>query len=229
MDPGRGDSKDDVAVADVAPRQQSVALDGADGKAGEVEIAGAVDPRHLGGLAADQRGTGDAAALGDSGNYRRRMVGIEPSGREIVEEEQRLGALDDKVVDAHRHEIDADRIEAAGLDRELQFGPDAVGGRDQDRIGKPGGLEVEQAAEPADRSIRSGSLGTLHERSDQFDQAVAGVDIDPGIGVTGRLSPVRGHAAFPKEIWITAFPQPDSIPFSQRRHCAIEAAPPSQG
>ena len=58
----------------------------------------------------------------------------ELAGREIVEEEQRLGALHDDVVDAHRDEVDADRVVAAGLDRDLHLGADAVVGRDQDRV-----------------------------------------------------------------------------------------------
>ena len=33
---------------------------------------------------------------------------IELAGGEVVEEEQRLGALDDDVVDAHGDEVDAD-------------------------------------------------------------------------------------------------------------------------
>jgi hypothetical protein len=41
-------------------------------------------------------------------------VDVEAAGGEVVEEEQRLGALADEVVDAHRHEVDAEAVEAAG-------------------------------------------------------------------------------------------------------------------
>ena len=51
-----------------------------------------------------------SAALGDAGDDRSRDAGVELAGREIVEEEQRLGALDDEVVDAHRDEVDADAV-----------------------------------------------------------------------------------------------------------------------
>ena len=60
--------------------------------------------------------------------------GIELAGGEIVEEEQRLGALHDEVVDAHGDEIDADRVVDAGLDGDLELGADAVVGGDQDGI-----------------------------------------------------------------------------------------------
>ena len=79
--------------------------------------------------------------------------GVELAGGEIVEEEQRLGALHDEVVDAHRDEVDADRVVDAGLDRDLHLGADAVVGGDQDRVREAGGLEVEQAAEAADLRV----------------------------------------------------------------------------
>ncbi len=44
----------------------------------------------------------------------------------------------------------------AGVDRDLELGADAVGGRDQDRVLEAGGLEIEQPAEPADFSVGAG-------------------------------------------------------------------------
>ena len=55
-------------------------------------------------------------------------------GRVIVEEEERLGALHDQVVGAHRDEVDADAVVLARLDRQLELGADAVVGGDQQRI-----------------------------------------------------------------------------------------------
>ena len=60
-----------------------------------------------------------------------RLVDVERGRRVIVEEEQRLRALHHDVVDAHRHQVLADRVEALGLDGELELGADAVGGCDQ--------------------------------------------------------------------------------------------------
>ena len=97
--------------------QHLVALDRADAEAGEVVIAGRVHARHLRGLAADQRAAGLAAALGDRCDHRCGDVVVELPGRVIIEEEQWLGALDDEVVGAHRDEVDADAVVAAGLDR----------------------------------------------------------------------------------------------------------------
>ena len=46
----------------------------------------------LGGLAAEEGAAGPRAALGDPGDHLRRLVHVEPSGGEVVEEEERLGA-----------------------------------------------------------------------------------------------------------------------------------------
>ena len=130
----RGEAENDVARPTSLRGRSSLALDGADREAGEVEVAALIEPRHLGGLAADQGGAGDPAALGDAGDELDRVSRLELAGGEIVEEEQRLGALDDEIVDAHGDEVDADRVEDAGVDGDLQLGADAVGGGDQDRV-----------------------------------------------------------------------------------------------
>ena len=157
MEPRRGEAENDVARFEIAPRQELAPLGGADREAGEVEVAPLIEPRHLGGLAADERGAGDPAALGDAGDDLDGVSRLELAGGEIVEEEQRLGALDDEIVDAHGDQIDADRVENAGVDGDLQLGADPVGGRDQDRVRITRRLEVEEPAESADLGIRSRS------------------------------------------------------------------------
>ena len=164
-------------------------------KPAEIVVAVLVEPGHLGGLAADQRAAGFAAAFGDAGDDRGGGLRIELAAGEIVEEEQRLGALDHEVVDRHRHQVDADAAVQAGLDRDLDLGADAVGGGDQDRILEAGRLEVEQAAEAADFGIGAGARGGAHHRLDQVDQTVAGVDIDARIRVSEAVFAV-GHARF---------------------------------
>ena len=76
------------------------------------------------------------AAVGDALDDPRADLRIELATGEIVEEEQRLGALHDEIVDRHGDEIDADRVVAAGLDRDLELGADAVGRGHQHRIGE---------------------------------------------------------------------------------------------
>ena len=58
MEAGGGKAEQHVAFDDVVGRQQLAAFGGADGKAGEIVVAGAIHAGHFGGLAADQRAAG---------------------------------------------------------------------------------------------------------------------------------------------------------------------------
>ena len=101
---------------------------------------------------------------------------VELAGGEIVEEEQRLGALHDQVVGAHRHEVDADGVVPAGLDRELELGADPIVGRDQQGICVARRLGIEEPAEAADLGVGAGPPRRPDQRPDRLDQRVAGVD-----------------------------------------------------
>ena len=172
-----------IAGCDAGAWQKLATLGGADAEACKVIIRPVVEAGHLGGLAADEGAARDAAARRDPADDIGADTRHQLAGGVIVEEEQRLGALDDDVVHAHRHEIDADRVVAAGLDGDLDLGADAVIGRHQDRVGEAGGLQVEQPAEPADLGIRPGPAGGAHQRLDRLDHGVARIDIDARIRV----------------------------------------------
>ena len=153
-------------------------------KPAEVVIAVLVEAGHFGGLAADQRAAAFPAAFGDAGDDRRGGLGIELAAGEIVQKEQRFGALHHEVVDRHRHQVDADAAMQAGLDRDLDLGADAVGGGDQDRVLEARGLQVEQPAKPADFRVGAGAGGGANHRLDEVDQAVARIDVDARIRVS---------------------------------------------
>ena len=135
MHAGGRQAEHDVAGRDIGARQHRAALGRADREAGEIVVAGRVEARHFGGLAADQRAAGLA---GSPPRCPATTVaptsGSQLAAGEIVEEEQRLGALHHEVVDRHGDEVDADRVVQAGLDRDLDLGADAVGRGHQDRI-----------------------------------------------------------------------------------------------
>jgi hypothetical protein len=137
------------------------------------------------------------------------------SGREIVEKEQRLGALHDEVVDRHGDEIDADRLVAAGFDRDQHLGADTVGPRDQHGVLEPRALQVEQAAEPADFAVRARSCGRAHQRFDQLDHAIAGVDVDAGIRIREPVALVV-HAVCP-----TSEPRATQCPHRSSPHRSL--------
>ena len=63
----------------------------------------------------------------------------QPSGRQVIQEEERLGALHEDVVDAVIDEVGADRVVRPAMNATLQLGADAVGAGDENRIAnRPG-------------------------------------------------------------------------------------------
>ena len=91
-----------------------------------------VHARHFGGLSADQRAAGLAAANTNAGDNRRADLRFQPAAGKVVEEEKGLGALDHQIIDRHGHQVDADRVVTAGFDRDLSLVPTPSVGGDQD-------------------------------------------------------------------------------------------------
>ena len=111
------------------------------------------------------------------------MVGVELADGDVVEEEERLGALAHQVVDAHGDEVDPDGVEAPGGLGDQRLGADAVGGRHQHRIRAAVAGEGEEATEAADVADDLGAERRAHERLDAVDRSLAGIDVDAGTGV----------------------------------------------
>ncbi len=147
--------------------------DRADREAGQIVVAFLVHARHLGRLAADQGASGQRTALSDPGHDAGGLVDVQLAGGEVVEEQQGLGALGQQVVDAHADQVDPHGVMQAGVDGDLQLGPDAVGSRHKQGIGVARRLEVEQRAEAAQSRIGAGTAGGLGVRLDLLDEGVA--------------------------------------------------------
>ena len=200
MNAGTGQPEHRVARHHPA-RQQMPALRGADREAGEVVVALAVQSGHLRRLAAHQGAARLVAARGDAGDHLPRLARVQPAGREVIQEEQRFGALHHDVVHAHRHQIDADGVMDAGLDRHLELGADAVGAGDQHRIGKSRGLQVEQRTEAAQPAHHAAPIRRPRERLDRLHQRIGRRDVHAG-GAVGqaiagdwfRIVITTGHA-----------------------------------
>ncbi len=158
--------------------KESAALRRAHAKAGEIVVFLRVHARHFGRLAADQRGARLAAAFGDARDHARGRFRIELSAGEIVEKEERLGALDHDIVHAHRHKIDADRVVTARFDGDFQLGADAVIGRDEHGIGKARRLQIEEGAKSAERRARAGPRRGFGEGLYFLHKRLARVDVD---------------------------------------------------
>ena len=75
--------------------------------------------------------------------------------RNVVEEEQRFGALGQNIVDAHRHGVDAYGVVLVQGEGYLELGAHSVGSAHQYRLLDVEGGEVEHAAERADIAHRT--------------------------------------------------------------------------
>ena len=104
--------------------------------------------------------------------------GFSRPGREVVEKEQRAGALDEDVVDAVIDQVDANRLVRVGQKRDFQLRAHAVGAGHQDRRFGPDGIEPEQPAERANLREHSWRERRLCQGLDATDGLVAGVDVN---------------------------------------------------
>ena len=129
VDARRCEPDDAVAGGDVRAVDEAIALDEADAGPGEVELVVAIDPGELGSLAADQGATGRAANLGGAVDKLRNLLEVDAVRREVVEEEQRICAGRDDVVDAVSGQIGAAVAQRAALASDDQLRPDRVGRR----------------------------------------------------------------------------------------------------
>ena len=188
VEAGRRQADQHVALLDRRAVEDALAVDHADDEPGEVVLAVGVEARHLGGLAAEQRDAAVAAGRRHPADHRRRHSRVEPAGRQVVEEEERPRALDQDVVDAVVDQVLADRVVAAGGERDLELGADAVRRRHQHRLLEALGREPEHAAERALVGQHAVGVGRPHQLLDPGQRLVLGVDVHPRIAV-------RRHAA----------------------------------
>ena len=197
MRAARGEPEQRVSGDDRAAVDDALFLHHADAEAGEVVLALGIHAGHLGGLAADQRAATELAAARDALHHLRGELDVELAAGEIVEKEQRLRALHEHVVHAHRHEVDAHAVVALLLEGELELRADAVGARNQHRLAIFL-RDLAQPAEAADAGEHLGAQRAARERLDRFDQRVAGVDVDAGVAVgeAFRHARVPGLASF---------------------------------
>ena len=90
VQPGGRQADEHVARRDRSAVDQPLARDGADDEAGDVVFAVGVEARHLRRLAAEERAAVLAARARQALDDLHGHVRLEPAGREVVEEEQRL-------------------------------------------------------------------------------------------------------------------------------------------
>ena len=173
--PGGGQPDDGVAGLHPLGTELGAVLDHPDREAGQVELVGGHDPGVLGRLAADQRAAGLTAALVHPGHDGGHRVRIDLAGGQVVEHEERLGTDAHQVVHAHGHQVEADRLVAAGGRATTSLVPTpSVEATSTGRVA--GHVERELAAEAAD---------ARHHGAQPLDRGVAGRDVHAGRRVGG--------------------------------------------
>ena len=126
----------------------------------------------------------------------------QPACGQVVEEEQRTGALHQDVVDAVVHQVLAHGVVTSRHEGELQLGADAVGRGHQHRLVALALRDAEQPAERPDVGEHIRRKGALGERSYAPDRFIARVDVDAGrLVVHQNSSPLITD-------WISGRPRP---------------------
>ena len=112
--------------------------------------------------------------MGDAVDHRFRAPHFELAGGEIVEEVERFGGARDDVIDAHRHQVDANGIIARHHRRQFELGADAIGRRHQHRVAEAIKRQFIQRAESAEAAEHAGAVGTGGNPLNPLRQLVAG-------------------------------------------------------
>jgi hypothetical protein len=184
---GHGD--DHVAGADVLGAEEIVGLDDTDASGGDVVVVGLHQARVLGGLAAEQRTAGLHTAFGDAGDDLGHALGHGAAHGDVVLQEQGFGAAHHEVVDDHRDEVDADGVVLVHGLRDGEFGAHPVGRRGQQWLAVSG-FQAEQPGKTSEAAAHFRAGGLLRVGLEQFDGAIACLDVNPrrSVGGANRFS-----------------------------------------
>src|SRR5579859_2347439 len=128
-------------------------------RAAHIVFAGTIKPRHLRGLAADERAAVSGATADKPLNQLAKNARFEFSGADVIQEKQRLRAQHRDVIDAVVHEVLANGIVPAYGEGDLQLGADAVGTGNEDRLTIFFDIQREKPAETADLAKHFAAMG----------------------------------------------------------------------
>ena len=187
-----------ISRFDIGTREETVPLDGADCEAGKVVHPPRIDAGQLRGLAAGKGTSRQPAPLDNSPQDIEGMVGVQATGGKVVQKEQWLRTLHQKIIDRHRDQIDPDPVVSADSIGQQELGSYPVGGCHQQRIPESFTLKVENRPEPAENRVGTGACRRSGERRQAGYQLFRGIDIDArtcigvllGTGHRGSAPPV---------------------------------------
>lgn len=184
----RRDPDDIVSRSHTGAVDQAASLDNAHRKTGKLVMSGFIEARHLGRLTSQNRAAGLTATNRDSLDNLGDTVWIHFANGNVVQEKQRLGALNNKIVDAHRNEVNSDGVRDSGSKRDFELGADAVGATHEDRIPiRPTEeatriVQLEKPCKTAMACVQNlWGVGTPDERGHPGHSVLPRINVDPGI------------------------------------------------
>ena len=186
---GGRQAQDHVAGADVRRVEHLGTVDDAHGKSGKVVVGRSHDAGVLGHLAAHERAARELAAVGHTLDDLCHVLGLDVADGNVVQEEQRLGARSQNVVDAHSNQVLAHRLVTVHDLGEHELGAHAVGTANQNRVFhilKRGSRE--QATKATDAADDLGTVGVLNHLLNSVNGAAALGGIDAGILIRHMLA-----------------------------------------
>ena len=179
-----GQADHGVARLDARAADEPAALGDADREARDVEVVGAVQVGHLGGLAAEQRAAGLAAAVGDALDELRDAIGIEPPTE--TQSRNSTGSAPQVMTSltliATRSMPSSCSLPGLALQERLRA--DGVGARGEHRVGELRGRD--QPGEAAERAEHERRARRLDRGAQAVDDGVRRVERDARLGVGQR-------------------------------------------
>jgi hypothetical protein len=174
-----------VTRAYAASIENLLAVDDPDDRSRNVVLPGRIEARHLRRLTAEEGDTVLSASAGHAFDDLLQGFRLELPGRDVVEEEERLCPLNEDVVDAVIDEIRAAGVVPSRLECDLELRPDAVGGRNEDRVAIRREVRPKQPAEPSDVSENAGCESRPDRTLCALERCCLRVDVDAGGDVPG--------------------------------------------
>ena len=158
----------------------------ADCKTCKVVLVNRIETRHFSSFAAHQCAAGLYTAVSDTGYDGCDLFRIVLADCNVIEEELRLCAAADDVIDTHCHTIDTNSIMLVHQERKLELGADTVGTRYKYRLLNTGQVRLEQTTKAADAGQNTRNVGLCDMLLHELDCLIAGCDVYAGFLVAFR-------------------------------------------
>ena len=182
MHPTGGQPQHNVAACHVGAIENLRFFNGADGEPGQVVFARRVHAGHFSRFPTDQGTAGQLAASGDATHNCHSGFHFKFAAGKVIKEEERFGTLNQDIVHAHGHKVNAHRVMHVPFKRQFELGADAIRATDEHWLAVALG-NLEKCAKTANARQNAFAHGFSCQGLDAFDQCIASVDVHAGIFV----------------------------------------------